>query len=372
MRGVRTPRLSACPCLLLTAAALAGTPAGSAHAAAPGAARAATPEPLVDAAPLRTSFRDRVISSAGQSPRARAAQSSGQTSAYSTKDGQTIAVTFSSGYRADPAVAQTYVDFLGSLPHGSELSRLRIYLAPPAEVQQACGGADGTLACYSSGTNIMTIPGEQTDAQTGVTTSYVVAHEYGHHIASFRSNAPWPAIAFGPKRWASYERVCALTARGLLAPGDEGQRYLDNPGEGWADTYAHLVYPDVGWQFSPRLKPDAGAFAAALRDVEQPWTKNVVRTFRSSFSSRQSVKSYRFTITLDGSLSIALAGPRATNYDLRLTSGRQVVGTTKARGSHDRLRIDTGCRDRAAEPLTVTVTRRSGRGPFSLKVSYPG
>lgn len=368
MRGVTTPRVSVCRCLLLTAAALAGMPAGGAHAAA----RAANPEPLVDTAPLRSGFRDRVSPSAGMTARARAAQSSGRTSAYSTKDGQTIAVTFSSGYRADPAVAQTYVDFLGSLPHGSELSRLKIYLAPPAEVQQACGGAAGTLACYSSGTNIMTIPGEQTDAQTGVTTSYVVAHEYGHHIASFRSNAPWPAIAFGPKYWASYERVCALTARGLLAPGDQGQRYLDNPGEGWADTYAHLVYPDVGWQFSERLRPDAGAFAAALRDIEQPWARRVVRTFRSSLTSRQSVKSYRFTVTLDGSLSIALSGPRGANYDLRLTSGRQVVGTTRARGSHDSIRIDTGCRDRSAETLAVTVKRRSGRGPFSLKVSYPG
>jgi hypothetical protein len=353
-------------CLLLASVVLA---------AAPAAAGASAPQPLVDVAPLATSFHDRVTSGAS-SRAARAANATaaqdGRTAGYATKDGQTIAVTFSSAYRVDPAVAQTYVDYLGSLPHGSELSKLRVYLAPPAEVQQLCGGEEGTLACYSSSSNVMTIPGEQTDQSTGVTTSYVVAHEYGHHVATFRSNAPWPAVAYGPKYWASQERVCALSSQGLLVPGDEGERYLDNPGEGWADTYAHIVYPDVGWQFAELMRPDALAFAAALRDVRAPWTTNATKTFTGTFTTKQKTKTYRFAVTLDGALSLTLKGPARSNFDLRLTSGEQVVSTTRAVGSRDTIRLDAGCRDMPSETLTVTVTRRSGRGAFSVKASYPG
>ena len=53
----------------------------------------------------------------------------------------------------------------------------------------------------------------------------------------------------------------------LLAPGDEHQFYRSNPGEGWAETYAHLKYPDVQWDFNPLMAPDATAYAAARRDV---------------------------------------------------------------------------------------------------------
>ncbi len=209
-------------------------------AVVPAAAHAAIePQPLVDVAPTSTAFTDRVLSGAT----VRQASASPPT-AYAAADGQTVQVTFSPSYTPDPNIAQTYVTFLGTLPHGTELSQLKMYIATPAEVAQLCGGTDGTLACYSEQTHTMTVPGEQVAAQNGgVTTSYVIAHEYGHHIAAYRTNTPFETLSYGPKYWASYEQVCLGALKGTFQPGNEGRFYLSNPGEAWADTYAHLTYP---------------------------------------------------------------------------------------------------------------------------------
>ncbi|MEA2493728.1 MAG: hypothetical protein QOJ29_1639, partial [Thermoleophilaceae bacterium] len=149
--------------------------------AAPSAAQASTLQPLRDVAPLGSKFKDRVTTS---STRVAHAALSLNWSDYKTKEGGAVAAAVSDRYGPtfDRTIVQSYVDFLDGLDHGSELTSLKIYIAPPAEVTAQCGGADGTLACYDSGTKIMVVPGEQTDTGTsGVTTSYVVAHEYGHH-----------------------------------------------------------------------------------------------------------------------------------------------------------------------------------------------
>src|SRR3954468_16014807 len=190
--------------------------------AAPAAA-ATEPQPLVDLPPQATAFLDHVGHVAHTRAR-RAGDSS--PAAYRTSDGLTVSVVFSGSYTPDPDVAQSYVDFLDSLTHGSELGKLRMYIATPAEVRKACGGVAGTLACYDPTDNTMTVPGQQTaDDGSGVTTSYVVAHEYGHRIAAHRSNSPFLALNWGPKYWASQERVCINTIEGRLAPGDEGENY---------------------------------------------------------------------------------------------------------------------------------------------------
>src|SRR4051812_33166337 len=210
------------PPLALAAAAALATPAAASTA----------PQPLVDLAPQTTAFLDHV--GPAQRTAARAAGDSAP-AAYRTADGLTVSVQFSRSYDPDPEVAQSYVDFLTSLPHGAELGRLRVYIATPNEVRKACGGVAGTLACYDPSADTMTVPGEQiADDGSGVTTSYVVAHEYGHHVATHRSNPPFLALNWGPKRWASQELVCINVIRGRLFPGDEGERYLANPGEAWA------------------------------------------------------------------------------------------------------------------------------------------
>src|SRR3954469_3666935 len=110
------------------------------------AAAAANPDaqPLVDQAPLGSHFKDRVLTS---SPRLARASVSGNWRSYPIKDGSTVAAAISDAYAntLDPNVARSYVDFLDSLDHGRELSSLRIFVAPPAEVLAECGGQAGTL-----------------------------------------------------------------------------------------------------------------------------------------------------------------------------------------------------------------------------------
>jgi hypothetical protein len=360
MRAVRLTSL-----LILAIAAL--LPAAAAAAARP------TAEPLVDRAPLGSHFKDRVTSS---SPRVAHAAISGNWASYPTKEGTTVSAAISDAYggQVSTQVAQSYVDFLDSLDHGPELSSLKIYIAPPAEVTVDCGGQEGTLACYDSRTMIMVVPGQPTDTgSSGVTTSYVVAHEYGHHIAAHRDNDPFSAFSWGPKYWASYELVCDRTAKGQLAPGNEQQYYLSNPGEGWAETYAQLKYPDVEWQFNPLMKPDAGAFAAARQDVLNPWEANVTKVFKGTFGKRGSnLRRYRFDLTLDGTLRVRLYGPKKSNYNMSIRSNGRYQGRTTKPGSRDTVAYEAACRLDPTEHVTITVKRASGRGPFRVRLSYAG
>ena len=331
-------------------------------------------QPLKDEAPLGYRFKDRFFTSNART--ARVSVSHATWKKYPIKDGQTVQAAVSDRYGTtlDPSVVQTYVSFLDSLEHGPELAKLKIFIAPPDEVLSECGGVQGTLACYDSRTEIMVVPGDEPDTgSSGVTISYLVAHEYGHHIATNRSDAPFSAFQFGPKYWSSYEMVCDRSAKGLLAPGNESQFYLSNPGEGWAETYAQLKYPEVAWQYNPLMKPDAAAFAAASKDVLTPWTKNVPKVFKGSFPRGGSnTRQFHFDLTLDGRLSARLSGPRSSNYNLVFTSNGRSEGRTSTPGSHDSVSYDAACREDQLEHVTVTVKRASGSGPFTLRLSYAG
>jgi hypothetical protein len=309
-------------------------------------------------------FKDRVITGAV----AHASKIQGTTQRYPTADGLSITVTLASTYTGDPAVAQTYATYLGTLPHGPELADLRLVVVPSAEVDTACGGkpGDGILACYGDSDQTMIVPVDQ-PADSTIPVNYVIAHEYGHHIAAHRSNAPLPALDFGPKRWASYELVCSRTIHGQLVPGDQGANYLSNPGEAWAETYAHLVFPDVPWRFTPLLKPTAGSLAAAASDVAQPWVQRTSTTFTGT-----GTHTFKLPLTLDGAFTLQLSGPAKANYDLVLRSGAKTLTRTTRPDSRDRINYPVACRDRRTETLSIMVIRRSGSGPFTLKASYAG
>ena len=223
-------------------------------------------------------FKDRVITGAT----ARAAQVEGTTQNYATADGTQIPITLAASYKGDPAIAQTYATFLGTLPHGSELASLRVTVVASSEIASACGGddGDGILACYGANDRTMIVPGDQA-AESDVSVNYVIAHEYGHHIAANRSNAPLEALDFGPKRWSSYELVCKEAMDGRLAPGDQGENYLSNPGEAWAEAYARLVFPTEGWRFTPVLRPTQGSTLAARRTSRSRGTSGCRRPSRA-------------------------------------------------------------------------------------------
>ncbi len=310
--------------------------------------------------------RDRIVEGSPSGPTARTAASGN----YRTSDGFTIRVEVSPTYVDDPSAVQQYVDFVDSLPHGSELGRLTLTIATPGQVGALCGSSDAA-ACYFPSDATMVVPGEQ-PADTSLPLAFLIAHEYGHHIANFRNNSPWDAEEWGPKYWASYERVCAGVVRRRYFPGNEGSEYFSNPGEAWAEAYAHITYPSVEWDFTSSLKPDTGAYAAARRDVTSPWTRRSAEGFSGTLSKRSSVRSFRFKMSLDGALSARLSGPSGANYDLALYLGSKRIGSTRARGARDSLTVSRACRTSSTATVKVRVVRRSGSGPFTVTAKYPG
>ena len=202
-----------------------------------------------------------------------------------SQTGEAVNVEFSDAYPVDPGAQQQMADFVTSLYHGSELSLATFYFAPLTEIDQLCGtGAEG---CYFSSEGLIVAPGE--DLPDGTSVETIVAHELGHHIAAHRQNPPWDALTWGAKRWASYESICSRQEIGTAFPGNESDHYSLNPSEGWAETYRLLNYARFAggnwlpapWIADQSFYPDAGALAAARRDVFEPWSGPATTTWAS-------------------------------------------------------------------------------------------
>src|SRR4051794_30603576 len=94
--------------------------------------------PLAPAAPPPP-FRDST-----SKIQATAAQSSGNTSVrIALTDGGSIKVSFTAAVGTQQQLAQDYVAFLESLPHGPELRQLKVLIDTPDAVATDCGD-DGT------------------------------------------------------------------------------------------------------------------------------------------------------------------------------------------------------------------------------------
>jgi len=269
-----------------------------------------------------------------------------------------------------PEAVQRWADFFARLPHGSELTGLTAYVAPYAEVRGMCGV--GALGCYS-GNELATIG----DPVGAVSAEEVARHEYGHHVAWNRSNAPWLAVAWGTKRWATHANVCARAAAQSAYPGDEGSQYHLNPGEAFAEAYRVMAETKAGetsftWTLvDSSFYPDANALAAAERDVMQPWTAPVTRAVASRFRPT-GPKSWALKVAtpLDGSFEARLTMPSGTLYDIAVVSadGKTTLAKSLWSAVGEKRLTFTVCGQRS---LVLRVVRKGEPGRFRVTFSRP-
>jgi hypothetical protein len=280
--------------------------------------------------------------------------------AYTVRSGAHVTVYSSRYYAVDSSVNQAAANFLDSLVHGSELGTVKVYFAPPDEVKILCYSTDVDGCYFSSTGDIITI-GEDTQWST---VEEVLAHEYGHHVASNRDNHPWPAVAYGTKRWATYEGICAKEVAGQAFPGDEGDHYLQNPGEAFAESFLHLNelklgMPETTWFYDPMFAPDAAALAAIEQDVVKPWKDDVIKRWRGRFTRRGQQKSYTFKTPLDGVFAAEVVGPRGSSL--------RVSGAADVKRMSPTLSAALICGQRSVK----TRLSAGGKGAFAGAVAIP-
>jgi hypothetical protein len=288
---------------------------------------------------------------------------------YTVSTGESVTVYASNSYPVDAALGQRWADFLATLVHGPELSTATVLLASPEQISRTCG-ADA-VACYSARGEQIYAPGE--DPASDLSTEAVITHEYGHHVAASRSNAPWLALDWGPKRWASAMQVCAKARKGVLVPGAEDPvQYTENPGEGWAETYRLLNERKAGraetpWEIVDQaLYPTAAALTAAEQDVTAPWTTGTTTTQKAVLTRKKKTRTFTVATQLDGTLRMTLkpsAGMRLS-VDVFASSTRS-AHVVSARAIS---RSFTVC---GARSYRFRVTDLAGRGSVSLTVAKP-
>ncbi len=334
---------------------------------------------LLSAAPAGAASRsapDVVVTNPTQAEKRANASATASATSYPVNDGKGRQVAIDTDCTAltcNSADPQQIANFLGTLPHGDEMNLLMVQLVPTLELPTACGSANA-LACYFPGQNRMVISGDESTASDGATREYVTAHEYGHHLASHRSNAPFAnlSVDYGPKHWASYAGVCAGVKAGRYFPGDEGNHYYDNPGEAFAESYARSVFPTapVPWEWPdfPDVLTSNGAGTAAIQqDALNPWTGDHSDPRKGRFGHKRKVKrqTKSFATPLDGAFTLTLKGPDKADLALKLKgSDGRTLARSDGLGSHEQLTY-TVCGERS---LTAVV-KRHGHSKARFKVT---
>jgi len=320
-------------------------------------------------------MRDVVLGEPGAAAARISASASSQR--YSIGDGSqaTIAVSVTTACVESCEVTdpQRVADFIGTVIHGDEVDLLTVQLDTEFQLGFDCGF--GAEACYFTGENKIVIGGYEEADSDGATFDFVLAHEYGHHVATHRE-MPVPfgsAVDWGPERWASLENVCQGKRSGRLYPGDEGSHYFEDPGEAFAEAFARLRFPEqsVQWRYLPSLKPDAAAFEAIREDTLSPWQGRTSFVLAGRVPARgegAAVESLR--TPLDGTVSLRPSRLRGHGYELALRSraGRLLRSSDHGLGSLHQLDYTVCGQSRLR--LEITSTRAHG-GPFRLQIQRP-
>lgn len=217
------------------------------------------------------------------------------------------------------ALFARWATFLGTLVHGHELGGVTLAFGLPEDVARMCFGGEA-IACYSTLDEEINLP---TTPPDGWPLEHVLAHEYGHHVAAARDNAPWTAFEWGTKRWATLVGVCSKVdadgGSGLL-----GEDWYADPGEAFAETYRLLNVdraseawtPGPGWLFGDAFAFNASTLRMVEIDVLYPWRPTRVGRVRGIATGRLPLRVHVST-PVDGTLRLQLRGaPRGTRLRL--------------------------------------------------------
>jgi hypothetical protein len=287
--------------------------------------------------------------------------------------GETVAIEVTAACQVACTAAnpQQIADFLGTLIHGPEMELLTVQLDTPSQIEFDCGY--GAQACYYGAENRIVLSGNDTPAPEGASREFVLAHEYGHHVAGHRkSPPPFPAaIDWGTTRWSSYEHVCQRSRAGALFPGNEGLHYFRDPGEAFAESFAHLRFPQSGvpWRWLRSLEPDPAAFEAIRADTLEPWRGRSAFRLRGRIPRQHRGTAVRtFRTPLDGAISLRPAGRPLYDLDLLNPAGRVLRTSRHGLGSGHQLNYTVCGQSRMR--VAIRPSRRAG-GAFKLQIQRP-
>jgi hypothetical protein len=320
-------------------------------------------------------MRDVVLGEPGAAAARISASASSQR--YSIGDGSkatiAVGVTAACAESCDVTDPQRVANFVGTLIHGPEVGLLRVQLDTQFQLGFDCG-VDAE-ACYFTGTNKIVIGGYEEADGDGTSFDFVLAHEYGHHVATHRK-MPSPfgsAVNWGTEHWASLENVCQGKRDGRLYPGDEGSHYFEDPGEAFAEAFARLRFPELSaqWRYMPTLEPDRAALQAIREDTLTPWQGRTSFVLAGRVPARGEGAAVESIQTpLDGTVSLRPSRLRRHGYELALRSraGRLLRGSRLRFASQHQLDYTVCGQHRLS--LVITSTRAHG-GPFRLQIQRP-
>jgi hypothetical protein len=288
-----------------------------------------------------------------------------------SRDSIAVDVTAACAEECDAADPQAIAGAIRTFIHGPEVNLVTVQLDTALELAFDCGY--DAQACYFGGEDKIVISGDAARAPDSASREFVLAHEYGHHVAQHRAMpAPFPAaIDWGTERWSSVEGVCRGYRAGDYFPGDEGRNYYDDPGEAFAESFAFNRFPEAGveWAWDPSLRPSAASLRALRHDTLRPWRARSSFTISGQVPRRGAVVR-EFRTPFDGQVSIGPVGRPGLGYELvvRDRAGRAL--RSSRRGVSFRHRLDYTVCGQSRLRIAVRAAGRPGKR-FELTVQRP-